>query len=205
MSSTQDFGLDVSRETFERLSIYESLLKKWNPAINLVSKASISELRVRHFVDSAQIFTLMPLGAKKWVDIGSGGGFPGMVCAIICAEKSPDTQFHLVESDTRKSTFLRSVAQKTGVTVQVHSERIEKMYAFKADVLSARALASLEKLLEFSAPHLQNDGVALFPKGENYKSELKAAQENWSFDWEEHQSTTGSNSVVLRIGNIKRV
>jgi 16S rRNA (guanine527-N7)-methyltransferase len=205
MSSTQDFGLDVSRETFERLSIYESLLKKWNPAINLVSKSSISELRVRHFVDSAQIFALMPRDAKKWVDIGSGGGFPGMVCAIICAEKSPDTQFHLVESDMRKSTFLRSVAQQAGVTVQVHSNRIEKMEPFKADVLSARALASLEKLLEFSAPHLQNDGVALFPKGENYKSELKVAQENWNFDCEEHQSTTGSNSVVLRIGNIKRV
>ncbi|MFT6168885.1 MAG: 16S rRNA (guanine527-N7)-methyltransferase [Celeribacter sp.] len=205
MSSTQDFGLDVSRETFERLSIYESLLKKWNPAINLVSKSSISELRVRHFVDSTQIFALMPRDAKKWVDIGSGGGFPGMVCAIICAEKSPDTQFHLVESDMRKSTFLRSVAQQAGVTVQVHSNRIEKMEPFKADVLSARALASLEKLLEFSAPHLQNDGVALFPKGENYKSELKVAQENWNFDCEEHQSTTGSNSVVLRIGNIKRV
>lgn len=205
MSTTEDFGLDVSRETFERLSVYEALLKKWNPVINLVSRSSISDLRARHFVDSTQVFSLMPQGAKRWVDIGSGGGFPGMVCAIIGAEKSPDTQFHLVESDMRKSTFLRSVAREVGVSVQVHSERIEKMDSFKADVLSARALASLDKLLEFSAPHLQENGVALFPKGETYKSELSQAQERWQFDCEEHQSTTGSNSVVLRIGNIKRV
>lgn len=205
MTTVDDFGLDVSRETFERLSIYEDLLKKWNPVINLVSKASLSDLRMRHFVDSTQIFSFMPEDAKTWVDIGSGGGFPGLVCAIICAEKSPETAFHLVESDMRKATFLRSVGRETGVAVQVHSERIEKMEPFNADVLSARALASLDKLLEFSAPHLKKNGVALFPKGENYKSEFAKAQENWRFDCEEHQSTTGSNSVVLKIGNIQRV
>jgi 16S rRNA (guanine527-N7)-methyltransferase len=205
MSTVGDFGLDVSRETYERLSVYEGLLKKWNPVINLVSKSSISELRIRHFIDSTQVFSLMPEAAKTWVDIGSGGGFPGMVCAIICAEKSPETVFHLVESDLRKATFLRSVARETGVTVRVHSERIEKMEAFNADVLSARALASLDKLLEFSAPHLNENGVALFPKGENYKSELAEAQKSWRFDCVEHQSKTGSNSVVLKIGNIQRV
>lgn len=205
MSTIDEFGLNVSRETFERLTIYEGLLKKWNPVINLVSKSSIADLRIRHFIDSTQVFSLMPEGAMTWVDIGSGGGFPGMVCAIICAEKSPNTAFHLVESDMRKATFLRSVAREAGVTVQVHSERIEKMDSFNADVLSARALASLDKLLEFSTPHLQKNGVALFPKGESYKSELKQARENWLFDCEEHQSTTGSNSVILRIGNIHRV
>ncbi|MBU2936147.1 MULTISPECIES: 16S rRNA (guanine(527)-N(7))-methyltransferase RsmG [Pacificibacter] len=205
MSTADDFGLDVSRETFDRLSIYEVLLKKWNPVINLVSKSSIADLRNRHFIDSAQVFSLMPEGVKTWVDIGSGGGFPGMVCAMICAEKSPNTEFHLVESDMRKATFLRSVAREAAVRVQVHSERIEKMDSFAADVMSARALASLDKLLEFSAPHLQKNGVALFPKGENYKSEFIKAQENWRFDCEEHQSITGSNSVVLKIGNIQRV
>lgn len=205
MSTTEDFGLDVSRETFERLSVYEALLKKWNPVINLVSKSSIADLRVRHFIDSTQIFSLMPEDTKTWIDIGSGGGFPGMVCAIIGAEKSPDTQFHLVESDMRKATFLRSVAREVGVSVQVYSERIENMDSFNADVLSARALAALDRLLEFSAPHLEKNGVALFPKGENYKSELSQARKQWQFDCEEHQSTTGSNSVVLKIGNIKRV
>lgn len=205
MVDAEGFGLDVSRETFDRLSVYEALLKKWNPAINLVSKSSISDLRSRHFVDSSQIFSLMPQNAKRWVDIGSGGGFPGLVCAIISAEKSPETQFHLVESDLRKATFLRNVARETGVSVHVHSERIEKLQSLTADVLSARALASLDKLLEFSVGHLSKDGVALFPKGENYKSELSAAHEKWSFRCEEYPSTTGSNSVVLKIGNIERV
>jgi 16S rRNA (guanine527-N7)-methyltransferase len=205
MSTVEDFGLDVSRETFERLSVYEALLKKWNPVINLVSKASIPDLRIRHFVDSTQIFALMSENARTWVDIGSGGGFPGMVCAIVGAEKSPNTAFHLVESDIRKATFLRSVARETGVSVKVHSERIEKMDSFGTDVLSARALASLDQLLEFSVPHLHKNGVALFPKGENYKSELAQAQGVWQFDCEEHQSLTGSNSVVLKIGNIHRV
>lgn len=204
MTTEDNFGVDVSRETLDRLSTYEALLKKWNPVINLVSKSSIADLRVRHFQDSAQVFELMPENVLNWVDIGSGGGFPGMVCAIIGAEKSPETQFHLVESDLRKATFLRNVARETGVAVKVYSERVENMPSLNADVLSARALASLDKLLEFATLHLNERGVALFPKGESYKSELQQAQENWTFDCEEHQSTTGSNSVVLRIGKIER-
>jgi 16S rRNA (guanine527-N7)-methyltransferase len=204
MSLNEKIGLNVSRETNERLKIYETLLIKWNPVINLVSKASIANLKDRHFADSAQVFELMPLGVTSWVDIGSGGGFPGLVCAIIAGEKSPDTQFHLVESDLRKATFLKNVAREVNLPVLVYSERIEKMASFQADVISARALAPLDKLLEFSTLHLQTGGISLFPKGESYRSELNQAKEKWRFECEEHQSKTDSNSVVLRIGKIER-
>lgn len=205
MTGSNNTISDVSRETLERLTIYETLLKKWNPAINLVSKSSLAEMSTRHFSDSAQLFKLMPHDSKVWMDIGSGGGFPGLVCAIIAAELSPKTEFHLVESDVRKATFLRSVAREVNVSVSVHSERIEKMTPAYADVLSARALAPLDKLLEFSKPHLSKDGIALFPKGENYKLELDHARENWNFECEEHESTTDPKSVVLGIRNIERV
>lgn len=201
-----DYGnMNVSRETSDRLSMYEALLKKWNPAINLVSKASLPEMKTRHFADSTQLFRLMPPEAKVWVDIGSGGGFPGLVCAIISAELSPETQFNLVESDLRKATFLRSVSREVGISVNVYSERIEKMDSFNADTISARALAPLGGLLEFAKPHLRENGVALFPKGENYRAELAAARKKWQFECEEYESTTDSKSVVLKIRNIERV
>jgi 16S rRNA (guanine527-N7)-methyltransferase len=204
MTGNNDSIPNVSRETLGRLTTYETLLKKWNPAINLVSKSSLAEMSTRHFADSAQLFKLMPRDSKVWMDIGSGGGFPGLVCAIMAAELSPYTEFHLVESDMRKATFLRNVAREVNVPVSVHSERIEKMIPICANVLSARALASLDKLLEFSKLHLDKDGIALFPKGENYKLELDQARKSWNFECEEHESTTDPKSVVLGIRNIER-
>ncbi|MDV4169161.1 16S rRNA (guanine(527)-N(7))-methyltransferase RsmG [Rhodovulum sp. FJ3] len=197
-------GLNVSRETLERLETYEQLLHKWNPAINLVSKNTLAEAWTRHIADSAQIFSMAP-SAKIWADLGSGGGFPGMVVAILAAELSPDQETVLVESDQRKSVFLRTVARETGVKARVLSERIEQVPALNADVLSARALASLTDLLGFADLHLAQDGVALFPKGENFQMEIDHALETWRFDVQKLQSATDSGAVVLKIKGLSRV
>lgn len=202
---TKPTDLNVSRETLERLKAYEALLKKWNPAINLVSKATLAEAWTRHFVDSAQIFDLAPEGAHHWADLGSGGGFPGMVVAAIAAEKAPDMQVTLVESDQRKATFLRTVARELGLKTQVISKRIEEVPPLGADVLSARALASLAQLLGFAERHLCPDGIALFPKGAAHEQELAEALESWRFEVQKTPSRTESGAVILSIGGIARV
>lgn len=196
---------DVSRETMDRLEVYSKLLEKWNPRINLVSRQTIPDLWARHFVDSAQIYSLAPQGFGKWVDLGSGGGFPGLVCAIISAERDPSSVFTMVESDARKSVFLRTVIRETRLNAKVISDRIEKIPPLGAQVLSARALADLDTLLHFAERHLQESGTALFPKGVSWEKEVEIASRSWLFDWEATKSETESGAVVLRIGGISRV
>ncbi len=197
--------LDVSRETLQRLKTYEALLKKWNPAINLVSPNTLKDAWDRHFIDSAQIFDLAPENARHWADLGSGGGFPGMVIAILAAEKAPDMRVTLVESDQRKATFLRTVARETGVAATVIAKRIEDVPPLQADVVSARALASLAQLLGFAERHLCPDGIALFPKGAAHDRELAEARESWHFEVQETRSQTDPDAVIFSIGGLARV
>lgn len=197
--------LNVSRETFDRLTTFEKTLLKWNPKINLVSKASLEHLWVRHIVDSAQIFGCISGDPKKWVDMGSGGGFPGIIIAIMAAEQRPDLRVTLIESDQRKSAFLRSAARECGVSVEVISKRIEQVEPQEADILSARALADLNLLLEFADRHLEKVGVALFPKGERWKKEVDKARERWRFDVEPITSLTEADAVILKIQGVARV
>ena len=196
---------DVSRETIDRLKVYEGLLRKWNPKINLVSKSTLSDAWVRHFMDSAQIWYMAENNPQHWLDIGAGAGFPGLVIAAIAAEKSPEMRVTLVESDQRKSVFLRTVAREMGVNVDVITNRIEAIPPLNADVLSARALASLSDLLEFAEKHRKPDGICLFPKGASVDSELTRAAKTWHISYETLPSTTDSNAVVLRIGEFHRV
>ena len=196
--------IDVSRETRDRLETYESLLNKWNPAINLVSKSTIEDAWTRHFVDSAQIFDLTPEDTRHWVDIGSGGGFPGLVVAIMAAEARPEMSTTLIESDLRKATFLRTVIRETGISAKVLSERIEKAPPQQADVLSARALASLTDLLGFAERHLSPKGLTVFPKGKSAVDEINAALETWSFELQKEVSQTDSDAVILLIRDIRR-
>ena len=196
--------IDVSRETRDRLESYESLLKNWNPAINLVSKSTIDDAWTRHFVDSAQIFDLTPEDTRHWVDIGSGGGFPGLVVAIMAAEARPEMSTTLIESDLRKATFLRTVIRETGISAKVLSERIEKAPPQQADVLSARALASLTDLLSFAERHLSPKGLTVFPKGKSAVDEINAALETWSFELQKEVSQTDSDAVILLIRDIRR-
>ena len=196
---------DVSRETMDRLQAYAALLIKWNPKINLVAKSTIPDVWHRHMADSAQLWALAPQGAKTWMDIGSGAGFPGLVIGAIAAEKAPDMAITLVESDRRKSVFLQSAAREMGITVKVITKRIELLEPQNADILSARALSSLSQLLEFAEKHRQPDGVCLFPKGARVDSELTEASSCWHMAYETFPSMTDPDAVILRIGEFKRV
>ncbi|MCE8552805.1 16S rRNA (guanine(527)-N(7))-methyltransferase RsmG [Ruegeria pomeroyi] len=197
-------SLNVSRETFDRLSIFAELVKKWNPRINLVSKRSLDDLWTRHIIDSIQVFRNAPVGGL-WVDLGSGGGFPGMICAILGAEEMPDTRFICVESDQRKSAFLRSAARECGVNCQVIAQRIEVLDPLNADILSARALTDLTGLLGFAERHLKSGGTALFPKGANWKKEMQEAAKQWNFSYDAVTSLTEPQAVLLKITGVTRV
>lgn len=197
-------GLDVSRETMDRLKTYAALLEKWNPAINLVAPSTLSSLWTRHFQDSAQIFDLSPKEVGKWCDMGAGGGFPGLIVAILAHERDPDRNTICIESDMRKATFLRTVVRETGVKASIISERIEAVAPSGADVVSARALASLAELLGYADRHLKPGGVGVFLKGENYRAEVEEALEKWQFELDTYPSKTNPNAVVLKIGDLER-
>lgn len=196
--------MDVSRETEARLEAFAAHLLKWNAAINLVSRASLPELWSRHILDSAQVFQIGPADARHWADLGSGGGFPGMIVAIMAAERSPGLRVTLVEADLRKAEFLRSAARACAVAVDVVAGRIESLAPMRADVLSARALAPLTDLLAYAERHLAPGGTALFQKGAGHAAELAAALERWRFSVQKHRSRTDRDSVILQIGDIAR-
>jgi 16S rRNA (guanine527-N7)-methyltransferase len=197
-------ALNVSRETTARLDSYAALLAKWNPAINLVAKSTLPDLWTRHILDSAQLLDLAPKGARHWADLGSGGGFPGLVIAILAAEKAPTLRVTLVESDLRKATFLSTVVRECGLTTTVCAERIESLPPLRADVLTARALAPLDGLLAHAERHLAEGGIAIFPKGATHEAELASALEHWRFSVQKHPSRTDSDAVLLVIGDIAR-
>ncbi|MEX5578192.1 16S rRNA (guanine(527)-N(7))-methyltransferase RsmG [Pseudophaeobacter sp. A-200-2] len=196
--------LNVSRETLDRLKIFEQVLLKWNPKINLVSRNSLDDLWTRHIIDSVQVFRCVS-PPNHWVDMGSGGGLPGVIVAIMAAEESPNTKVTLIESDQRKSAFLRTAARECGAKLTVISKRIEQADPQNADVLSARALADLSLLLEFAERHLSPTGIALFPKGANWKKEVDNARQRWRFDFEPITSLTEPDAVVLKIEGVARV
>ncbi|MFV1439850.1 16S rRNA (guanine(527)-N(7))-methyltransferase RsmG [Phaeobacter sp. JH18-32] len=194
----------VSRETYDRLKHYESLVKKWSPKINLVAKSTLDSVWDRHIVDSIQICELTEF-PKTWVDIGSGGGFPGVVVAIIAAERAPDCSITLIESDQRKCAFLRTAIRECGATAKVVSERIEKVPSIGADVMSARALADLTTLLGFAEHHLHPGGIALLSKGVQWKKEVDNARSQWQFDLKSTSSWTEPEAVILEIRGVTRV
>lgn len=197
--------LAVSRETIGRLRALETLLNKWNPAINLVAKSTLPQAWQRHILDSAQLYAIAPRTVDHWVDLGSGGGFPGLVIAALSAELDPNRRVTLVEVDQRKATFLREAARQLSLDTAVLSERVEKVAPLAADVLSARALAALPLLCDFATRHLSPDGLALFPKGASYQDELADAARVWRFDVTVHQSDTDPSAVVLEMKAISHV
>lgn len=196
--------LNVSRETYDDLQSYVALVKKWNPRINLVSKRSLDELWDRHVVDSAQL-AVQAKTIGNWLDMGSGGGFPGLVIAIISKELAPLRHVTLIESDKRKAAFLKTAARETGTPCTVLSARVEEAKSLNTPILSARALASLDKLLEYTQRHLSTDGMALFPKGQNWQNEVEKANQLWSFSCESVPSWTEPKAAILKIRDISRV
>jgi 16S rRNA (guanine527-N7)-methyltransferase len=197
-------ALDVSRETLADLESFSGLVQKWTPKINLVSAAARDDLWQRHIIDSAQIYRHAPAGFTHWLDIGSGGGFPGIVVAIIGKSLAPDATFTLIESDQRKCAFLRNAIRELGLKAKVIADRIESQPPVGAEVVSARALGNLPLLLTLIAPHIVPDGVAILHKGRNAEQEVAEARKNWRFDLEERPSLTDPYGRILLIQRISR-
>ncbi|NKB29280.1 MAG: 16S rRNA (guanine(527)-N(7))-methyltransferase RsmG [Rhodobacteraceae bacterium] len=188
---------NVSRETMARLTTYVALLEKWNCRINLIAPATTEDIWNRHIRDALQLYP-MAKTAQKWADLGSGGGLPGLVVAIQAVELGgPDMV--LIESDQRKAAFLRQVIQQLDLKARVAIDRIESLEPLNTQVVSARALAPLPKLLGYVARHLASDGKALLPKGRSWKSELSNAQQRWTFDYKVWQSRTDPEAAILEI------
>ena len=195
----------VSRETQDRLDLLASLIRKWSPRINLVAPATLAQLEDRHIADSAQLFALMPPTARHWADLGSGAGLPGLVIAILAREQAPDLAVTLVESDQRKAAFLRTAASACDVAPRILAARIETLPPLQADVLSARALAPLPRLLAHAERHLAPQGVAIFPKGARHPQELEEALALWSFTVHKIPSRTDPRGTILVISGVARV
>jgi 16S rRNA (guanine527-N7)-methyltransferase len=205
LAALQPDWLTVSRETMQRLEALSKRVQDWNLAVNLVSKASVAQIWTRHILDSAQLYLMATKNVRRWVDLGSGGGFPGLVVAIMAMESQPEMELVLVESDVRKAVFLREAIRTLGLNSQVIAARIDEIAPLNADVLSARALAPLHVLCGFAAHHLAPEGLALFPKGATYASELDQARKSWVFTADHIPSKTEPSTVVLAISGLRHV
>jgi 16S rRNA (guanine527-N7)-methyltransferase len=205
IENAADFAkvFSVSHETLEKLKLYAQLLVKWQKAVNLVAPATIPKMWRRHFADSAQLLHLAP-NAKIWVDLGSGGGFPALVIAIMLANQE-GCCVHLIESNARKCAFLSEVARQTGASARVHNARIADIAASgaipAADAVTARALAPLDALLELALPFFGNASAALFLKGREAGVEIADARKRWVFDLKIHKSVSDAEGQILEIGN----
>jgi 16S rRNA (guanine527-N7)-methyltransferase len=188
----------VSRETTERLDRFIATLLAWQQRMNLIARSTEATVWTRHVADSLQLVPLAP-EARTWVDLGSGGGFPGMVIACAIADR-PGAEMHLVESNGKKAAFLREAAHAAGAPVTVHQMRVEE-FAEKTvqtfDVLTARALAPLPQLLPMAYPLLRKGALGLFPKGQDVGSELTEAAKCWRIEFSLVQSRTDVRGQVV--------
>lgn len=189
----------VSRETLEKLSAYVELLCQWNRRINLVSANTMGDVWRRHILDCAQLAKYLPRQTRVVVDLGAGAGLPGLILAAMGVP-----EMHLVESDLRKSAFLREAARIMDVAVTLHPERIEKVPAFAADAVVARACAPLQQLIDYSEKFLSPASVCLFLKGESAGDELAAAKVVWRADAETIPSLSDPSGVVLKLSAVGR-
>lgn len=192
--------LDVSRETRQKLAEYVRLLQLWSNKINLVSPSTLPNIWSRHIYDSAQLASFLPKEPGQIIDLGSGGGLPGIVIAIVTDSLH---QVELVESDSRKAVFLNEVRRSLSLNVKVTNARIETLDR-SADILTARALASVSDLLAYSQGVLKETGFLLLLKGRSAQSELEEARENWNFQAKLSQSKSSVEGNVLKIEGISR-
>ncbi|HEY7457299.1 MAG TPA: 16S rRNA (guanine(527)-N(7))-methyltransferase RsmG [Xanthobacteraceae bacterium] len=187
----------VSHETVVRLDQFVELFLRWQRAVQLVAASTVPKLWTRHIADSLQIVDLAP-GAKSWVDLGSGGGFPGLIVAIAIAERA-GALVHLVESDTRKAAFLREAARVTRAPAKVHANRVESVakQIGAVDVVMARALAPLPRIMELSQPFLASGAVGIFLKGQDVDNELTEAAKSWKIQVRLLPSRTDPRGKIL--------
>jgi 16S rRNA (guanine527-N7)-methyltransferase len=195
-----------SRETLERLDRFADLLVDWQTRVNLIAASTIPTLWTRHIADSLQLVALAP-AAKVWADLGSGGGFPGLVLACALAD-TPGAQVHLVESNGKKATFLREAARATGAPAVIHQVRIVDFadnLPGPIEVVTARALAPLVKLLAAAYPLLKSGAQGLFPKGQDVESELTEAAKCWSITASLVPSLTDPKARIVHVTGINHI
>jgi 16S rRNA (guanine527-N7)-methyltransferase len=195
----------VSRETEERLERYLDLLRQWQAKTNLVAPSTLPRLWMRHVADSLQILSLAPT-ARAWVDLGSGGGFPGVVLACALAE-TPGARVHLVERNSKKAAFLREALRITSAPGIVHAAGIEDIVDSiegPIDCVTARALAPLHQLVGFAEPLVGKGAKALFLKGQDVEAELTEATKYWNIEPTLHSSLTGGQGWIVELDRIER-
>ena len=195
----------VSRETEARLDAYVDLLVQWQAKTNLVASSTLPNLWTRHISDSLQLLTIAP-NTKIWVDLGSGGGFPGVVLACVMAE-TEGAMVHLVERNAKKAAFLREAIRVTGSPGQVHladiGDTVDRMRE-RVDCVTARAVAPLQQLIGFAEPLVKQGAQALFLKGQDVEAELTEATKYWSIKPQLHSSRTGGQGWIVQLDRIER-
>lgn len=214
MPSDQELALlnsiyPLEERVLDKLSMYHRTLVQWQRKTNLVAPSTLAFYWQRHVADSLQVLALYP-EIRYWTDIGSGGGFPGMVLAIILGHKFPKPNFcnvNMVESTQKKCVFLRKVANETNAAAKIYAKRIEsstKQFE-EAEAISARALASLDKLLDLTEGHIIGSRFAVFHKGRDFQREIEECNGKWNFDLVVHNSKIDVESVILEVRNATRI
>lgn len=194
----------VSRETLARLDAYVAVLLRWQSKLNLVAPSTLPHLWIRHIADSLQLIPLAPQ-ARVWVDLGSGGGFPGLPIACALADTT-GTKVHLVESNGKKTAFLREAVRLVGLQAEVHQQRAENFgesWSGTADVVTARALAPLKTLCDQAFPLMAKGAVGLFPKGQDVGAELTEASKYWTIEASRVPSRTSPDGCIVVISGLK--
>ena len=196
---------NVSRETISSLTLYESLLKKWNQKTNLVSKKSLDDAWCRHFLDSAQLVMHCQPENKLWLDFGSGAGFPGVVSAVILRDRGINTNFVLVEKNKTKAIFLGELKRRLDLSFDIICENIKEIDPLKADIISARAFSNLENLLPVSNYHGKKNSISLFLKGKNIREELDKTFKTWFFQYDIISSISSIDGKIIKINKLHKL
>jgi len=200
-------GFPVSRETLDKLEVYEQLLQKWQKTINLVGDSTLDDIWERHFLDSAQLVKYIPAGKYRIVDFGSGAGFPILVYATLLqnAKNGGEYEFHTIESDSRKCAFMREVVRNLDLNINIHNSRIEQISLGFFDFITARALTSLSGLLTYARPFITKNSVCLFLKGENLANEMMIFKRQWEAEIQEYPSLSDEKGKIVVLKNIKEL
>lgn len=195
----------VSRETFKKIEQFVELLKDWNQKMNLVSHNSLEVLWERHILDSAQLINYIPQQTKRILDIGSGAGFPAVVLAILLQEINPNAEVIMVESIKKKTVYLNDVCNKLGLSnVKIFNCRVESNVLPKPDIITARAVASLDVLCGYASIIGKNGTESLFLKGKSYKDEIAEADKHWRFDLDVFPNKYSDEGVILKLGKLRK-
>ena len=194
---------NVSRETIDKLKAYEASLKEWQNKFNLVSKSSLENAWDRHFCDSVQLIKYIPETTRVMFDFGSGAGFPGMVLAVLLAEKMPKIHINLVESIKKKTLYLNAVKEMFQLNnVTIINERIENLKKTTADIITSRAMCKLTDLLGYAYPFTNKNTIMIFPKGKTFQTEIEEAKKKWKFNCQIETNETNDEGKILIINKL---